>query len=130
MYPKTIPYVPSDSFKPTLLNSWEAFDLAYDRTARVTVLNGVVYLSGIVKNTINANAFNGFTPMITIPNHLSPKYSINFVALSNKGPIRIAIAGRNTVSVGETGNVNPQNILSYTDIAWVSLDGLIYPIMD
>lgn len=130
VYSTDFPYQSNQSFKPALLNDWEAFDAVYDRPPRVTVSGGIVYFSGMVKNTVNANAFDGFTTIFKLPSRYAPKYSINLNALSDKGPIRIPVVGKNQGG-GDTvvGNVNAQNIMGYTEIGWLSLDGLSFPIL-
>lgn len=131
IFSETLPYQKEDTFKINLMNGWEPFDLAYDRPPRITVSKGIVYLSGMAKNLTNTNAYDGATPMFRIPKQYSPKYSINVMALTDKGILRIPIVGRNSISsANDIGNLNLQNILNITNIGWVSLDGISYPILD
>lgn len=131
VFPELLPYQNEQSFEPSLLNGWEPYDINYNRPPRITVRDGVVYLSGIAKNIVNANAYDGNTPMFKIPQQYCPKYSINILALSDKGILRVPIVGKNSISpVEQIGDLNLQNIMQYESIGWVSLDGISYPILD
>jgi hypothetical protein len=129
VYAEVIPIQSEFSYKPTLLNDWEIYDPNYDRTARVTSKDGIVYLSGLIKNE-NISLYDGQTPIFTLPSHLTPRYSMNFTALSNVGILRLAVVGKNSASPSDQiGNVDIQNILSFGSVSWVSLDGIIYPLL-
>jgi hypothetical protein len=131
IYPTTLPLRKQNTFKPELLNGWTNFDTTYDRTARITVQNGIVYFSGIIQNPSNPDAYNGATRIFKIPTLYAPKFNTNFLALTDKGPMRMPVVGKNTVQPAEQiGNVNVQNILAYSNITWLSLDGISYPILE
>ncbi|MFT8348765.1 hypothetical protein [Clostridium saccharoperbutylacetonicum] len=125
VYSEILPYQNELSFKPTLLNNWEPYDTVYDRTARVTVSNGIVYLSGIIKNTVNIES-----TIFELPSRYAPKYSRNFMTISDKGIIRIPIVGRNSNNPQQIGDVVCNNIFTITGVSWISLDGISYPITD
>lgn len=128
VFSEVIPYQNEFTFKPPLLNGFEPFDIIHDRTIKITVLNGMVYLSGMVKNITAPNPYNGLTSIFKIPQRYAPKVSINVIGLTDKGIVRIPIVGKyDTEKVGE---VNAQNIMSYENIGWLSLDGISYPIID
>lgn len=125
VYSEILPYQNELSFKPTLLNNWEPYDTIYDRIARVTVSNGIVYLSGIIKNTVNIESV-----IFKLPSRYTPKYSRNFMVISDKGVIRIPIVGRNSNNPPQIGDVVCNNIFTLTGVSWISLDGISYPITD
>ena len=132
LVPKTMEYKSSDSFKPTLLNGWEDYDLLYDRTARITKTDsGLVLMNGLIKVTNTVVFDDPYKPILKIPKAFAPKYSLNFICLTNVGMMRVGIVGKNSAS-GDSfiGEMVAYNITSSTGITWLSLDNIIYPILD
>lgn len=133
VFPEVLPYMNGTSFKPSLLNGWAGYDPTYDRPARITVNNNIVYVNGIITNP-SPNVYNNSTAAFKVPYYLAPKYSLNIPVLTSAGFIRCAIIGRNSSvqanDPSQVGEFKFQNIMSYPEITWVSLDGVNYPILD
>lgn len=131
VFSEILPYQNEFSFKPTLLNGWQIYDAVYDREPRVTVNNGFAFLSGIARVTAEVIMTDPNKPIFAIPKRYAPKYSINVLAATNKGPINIAIIGKQSQNGAEyVGRVVVQNLPNYSDILWVAFDNVSYPILE
>jgi len=125
------------SYTPPLRNGWVPLGNDANRTIRVTKVDDIVYLSGIVSNPNTSDVIyngDGSTPITQIPAHLCPQYGYNFGALSSVGVIRLTIVGPETgfgiANPERIGNVVPQDISGLNQggrIEWISFDSISYP---
>lgn len=127
VYAETMPLFRKQTVEPVLANGFERWDAK--RTAFVTLHDGIVYLSGMIKAPEGFVADGDPTNFaFLIPSIMSDVLSKNFVCATNQGTIRVAIANKNDglnarkVVIGN--NINP-----ITGITWIALDGISYPLL-
>jgi len=127
VYAEVMPILPQQTVEPTLLNGFTRWDAL--RTPRITLHNGVVYLSGMMRAPTDFIA-DGNPSKIAffIPEQLAHYLSKNFTVTTNKGAVRVALAGTMDTTNGRRVVLGDfENPIS--GITWVAFDGINYPLL-
>ena len=120
------PITKQQSTEPSLLNGYTPYTST--RTVKVTLKDGIVYLSGIIKVPTLFEPGNDSKPPFFIPPLMSDTTNRNFIVATNLGFIKVAIASNissfnsRKVVVGLAGQ-------DVSGITWISFDGISYPLL-
>ncbi|WP_193769110.1 hypothetical protein, partial [Metasolibacillus meyeri] len=128
IYAETMPLLREQTVEPQLLNGFEYWDAT--RKPRVTLKDGIVYLSGMLKVpeglTLDGTGLN---TCFLMPELMTDVTSRNFVCYCSQGAARVAIASKlDTLNGRKVVLGNPSNPLS--GVTWLSLDGISYPLLN
>ena len=128
IYPSTDIYSPRQTNTLPLQNGFGP--LSPDRTPKVTLLNGVVHFTGAV--TVPPGYQADGNPQVfpfMVPVQYVDSTSKNFVAITNVGPVRIALANRLDANNARKIVIGSADI-PLSNLQWVSFDGISYPLID
>ena len=127
VYPVTAPIKNEMVVELVPVNNFTAYDV--HRPPKAILKDGIVYLTGMVRvPTGFIGDGNPINYVLTIPKQMVAYSSKNFTCATNKGAVRVALAG--LMDTNHTGKI----VLGEADYAvdgttWVALDGINYPLI-